>query len=45
MNKSQELAVQQLRAKIKIKELLQQHDVAWNGQEPKMVEKKEVDNG
>ena len=44
MNKSQELAVQQLRAKIKIKELLQQHDVAWNGQEPKMVEKK-VDDG
>jgi len=44
MNKSQELAVQQLRAKIKIQELLQQHDVAWNGQEPKMVEKK-VDDG
>ena len=33
MNKSQDLAVMQLRAKIKVKELLEQHDVAWNGQE------------
>jgi len=43
MNKSQELAIMQLRAKMKIKELLEQHDVAWNGQEPKMVD--EVDDG
>ena len=41
MNKSQELAVMQLRAKIKIQKLLEQHDVAWNGQEPVVVEEKE----
>ncbi len=34
MNKSQELAVMQMKAKIKIEELLKQHDAAWNGEEP-----------
>ena len=42
MNKSQDLAVMQLRAKIKVKELLEQHDVAWNGQEA-IVEEEEDD--
>lgn len=32
MNKSQELAVMLLRAKIKVKELLEQHEQAWNGE-------------
>ncbi len=37
MNKSQQLAVMILRAKIKTEETLKQHDVAWNGQEPREV--------
>ena len=37
MNKSQNLAVMQVRAKIKIQELLEQHDQAWNGQEPVVI--------
>ena len=41
MNKSQELAVMQLRAKIKVQELLEQHDQAWNGQEVEVVEEEE----
>jgi hypothetical protein len=36
MNKSQQLATMILRAKIKTKETLKQHKVAWNGQEPKI---------
>ena len=38
MNKSQELAVQQLRAKKNVQELLKQHQASWHGQEPKMIE-------
>jgi len=38
MNKSQELAVQQLRAKKNVQELLKQHQASWYGQEPKMIE-------
>ncbi len=37
MNKSQQLAVMILRAKIKTEETLKQHDIAWNGQEPREV--------
>ena len=37
MNKSQELQVMILRAKIKTKEVLKQHQAAWHGQEPKVV--------
>jgi len=40
MNKSQELAVQQLRAKMNVQELLKQHQATWHGQEPKMIEEK-----
>ena len=40
MNKSQELAVMQLRAKINVQELLEKHDQAWNGQEA-VVEEEE----
>jgi len=43
MNKSQELQVMILRAKIKTKELLKQHQASWNAQDPKMIEKKEED--
>ena len=43
MNKSQDLAVMQLRAKIKVKELLEQHDVAWNGEELIVVDEEESD--
>ncbi len=38
MNKSQELAVQQLRAKMNVQELLKQHQASWHEQEPKMIE-------
>ena len=37
MNKSQQLAVMILRAKIKTEETLKQHVQAWYGQEPKEV--------
>ena len=37
MNKSQELAVMQLRAKIKIDETLKQHYNAWYGEEVEEV--------
>ena len=37
MNKSQELAVMQLRAKIKIDEALKRHYNAWYGEEVKEV--------
>lgn len=37
MNKSQHLQVQKLRAKIKVQELLKQHQAAWHGQELKLV--------
>ena len=37
MNKSQELAVMILRAKINVKEILKQHQNSWYGQEPKIV--------
>ena len=47
MNKSQGLAVQQLRAKMNVQELLKQHQASWHGQEPKMIEdvKKELPEG
>ena len=38
MNKSQEQAVMQLRAKIKIDEALKQHYNSWYGEEVKEVE-------
>lgn len=38
MNKSQELQVMLLRAKIKIEEEMKKHDVAWNGKEPEIIE-------
>ena len=41
MNKSQELAVMQLRAKIKTDEILKQHYNAWYGEEVKEVEQVE----
>ena len=41
MNKSQEIAVMQMRAKIKVEELLKQHDIAWNGEDPVVVEEEE----
>ena len=37
MNKSQELAVMKLRAKIKTQEAIKQHLDSWYGQEPKVV--------
>ena len=37
MNKSQELAVMILRAKIKTEETMKQHQEAWNGKEPVVV--------
>ena len=37
MNKSHQLQIQELRARINVRELLKKHDVAWNGQEPKLV--------
>ena len=37
MNKSQELAVMLLRAKMNVQELLKQHQNSWYGQEPKVV--------
>ena len=40
-NKSQDLAIMQLRAKIKVQELLEQHDQAWHGQEAEVVEEEE----
>ena len=43
MNKSQKLAVMRLRAKIKTKEIMTQHQQSWHGQEPKLV--KDVKKG
>ena len=37
MNKSQELLVMQIRAKIKAQEALKQHQDAWYGQEPEII--------
>ena len=45
MNKSQKLAVKQLRAKMKVKETMKQHQNSWYGQEPKVVDQKEVKDG
>ena len=45
MNKSQKLAVMQLRAKMNVKELLKQHENAWHGQEPNMVEDMKKEEG
>ena len=42
MNKSQKLAVMRLRAKIKVKEKLKQHQNSWYGQEPKVVDQREA---
>ena len=41
MNKSQELAVMQLRAKIKVQELLDKHEQAWEGEEAVVVDEEE----
>ena len=38
MNKSQELAVMKLRAKIKVEETMKQHQQAWHGKDPVIVE-------
>ena len=38
MNKSQELKVMLLRAQLNVQEILREHENAWRGQEPKMVE-------
>ncbi len=43
MNKAQKLQVQILRAKIKTKETMEQHQQSWHGQEPKIV--KDVKKG
>lgn len=40
MNKSQELAVMILRSEIRAEELLKQHQDAWYGQEPEIIEVK-----
>ena len=45
MNKSKELAVMQIRAKKNVQELLEQHDQAWNGQEPVVVVDEEEEDG
>jgi len=49
MNKSQELVVMQLRAKIKVDEAMQQYMTRWHGQEPEIIEgekpEQEVDDG
>lgn len=37
MNKSQHLDVMKIRAKINTQELLKQHQIAWYGQEPKLI--------
>ena len=39
MNKSQQIAVMQIRAKKKVEELLKRHNAAWHGQDPEIVEK------
>jgi len=41
MNKSQELAVMKLRAKIKTEETMKQHQQAWYGKEPEVIEEVE----
>ena len=41
MNKSQELAVMILRAKIKTEETMKQHGQSWFGQEPEVIEEVE----
>jgi len=38
MNKSQELQVMLLRAKIKVEAEMAKHEVAWYGEEPEMIE-------
>ena len=43
MNKSQEQAVMQLRAKLKIDEALKQHYNAWYGEEVKEVAVEEIE--
>ena len=43
MNKSQELAVMQLRAKKKVEEMLAKHDQRWNGTEPIRVKPEKKD--
>ena len=37
MNKSQKLQVMLLRSKMNVQELLKQHQIAWHGEEPKMI--------
>ena len=41
MNKSQELAIMQIRAKKNVQELLEQHAQAWHGEEAVVVEEEE----
>ena len=45
MNKSQKLAIQQLRAKINVQELLKQHDMAWNAKEAQEIKEGENAKG
>ena len=44
MNKSQKLDAMRLRAKIRVKKLLEQHDTAWNGDTPIVREEKNGNN-
>ena len=37
-NKSQTLQIMRMRAKIRVEELRKQHQNAWYGKEPKMIE-------
>jgi len=41
MNKRQEMDVMIMRAKMNIEEVLKQHDAAWNGQDPEIIEGEE----
>ena len=40
-NKSQELAIMRMKAKIRVQELRKQHDQAWNGQDPVVIDRVE----
>lgn len=38
MNKSQAFDVMQMRAKIQVDEIMKQHDIVMNGQEPELID-------
>ena len=42
MNKSQQIAIMQIRAKKKVAKLLEQHEVAWRGKKPEIVSKEKI---